>query len=78
MEVSTGQIMVVLNAAISGGELNNVVSQIVKDAYASFEAQAARVTLMTYEMATTKAQIDSIRIDCRRFVQETRDEAKLS
>ena len=31
MEVSTGKTMVVLNVAISGGELNNVVIQIAKD-----------------------------------------------
>ena len=75
MEVSTGQTMVVLNAASGGGALNTAVSTIARDACTSFEAQVAKVALMSEEMAAAKAQIDSILNDCRTFVQQTRDEA---
>ena len=74
-EVSGGQTMVVLNSAISSGELNTAVRSIARDAYTSFESHAIRVTEMAAEMATAKAQIDSILKDCQAFVQETRDEA---
>ena len=37
-EVSGGQTMVVLNSAISSGELNTAVRSIARDAYDSFES----------------------------------------
>ena len=39
IEVSTGQTMHVLNASISGGELNAAVSDIAATAFAGFETQ---------------------------------------
>ena len=39
-EVSGGQTMVVLNSAISSGELNTAVRSIARDAYTSFESHA--------------------------------------
>ena len=41
IEVSTGQTMAVLNAAITSGELTAVVSQIVASTQSGFEAQTA-------------------------------------
>ena len=43
MEVSTGQTMNVLNAAISGSELNTAVRDIAASAFAVFETQASQV-----------------------------------
>ena len=62
-EVSGGQTMVVLNSAISSGELNTAVRSIARDAYTSFEAHAVRVNEVASEMATIKAQIDSTAVE---------------
>ena len=43
IEVSTGQTMGVLNAAISSCELNTAVSQIAASAYSGFETQELRI-----------------------------------
>ena len=73
IEVSTGQMMRVLNSAITSGEL--VVIQIATAAYLGFESQTARVTLMAAEMEATRATIDGILSDCRAFVQQTQVES---
>ena len=86
VEVSNGQTMVVLNAAITSGELTAAVSQIVATTQSGFVAQAARGSSMATgmettkatidtEMATTKAAIEKILQDCRTFVSETKSQA---
>ena len=43
MEVSTGQTMHVVNASISGGELNAAVCNIAATAFAGIDAQATQI-----------------------------------
>ena len=43
IEVSTGQMMRVLNSSISGGELNAAVCDIAATALAGFETQATQI-----------------------------------
>ena len=81
IEASTGQTMAVLNSAISGGELNKVVSQIAMATYSGLEAQTDRVALTSAEMEATKAAIEAqqatiqgVLNDCRAFVTQTQSD----
>ena len=87
IEVSAGQTMAVLNAAITSGELHTAVSQIATASHSGFEAQTARVTLMATdmeatkatiaaEMETTQAAIEEILQDCRTFVSQFKGQAR--
>ena len=86
VEVSTGQTMVALNAAIASGELTSAVSQIVATTQSGFDAQTSRVSSIAADMEATKATIDTemtatkatiekILLDCRTFVSETTSQA---
>ena len=64
IEVSTGQTMHVLNASISGGELNAAVRLIAQSAFEGFAEQAAQIE-------QSQAAITSILTDARAFVAQT-------
>jgi hypothetical protein len=79
VEVSTGQTMVALNAAIASGELTSAVSQIVATTQSGFDAQTSRVSSIAADMEATKATVDTemtatkatiekILLVCRTFV----------
>ena len=71
IEVSTGQTMHVLNASISGGELNAAVRHIAQTAFAGFSEQAAQIE-------QSQAAITSILTDARAFVAQTHTEMQAS
>ena len=71
MEVSTGQTMHVLNASISGGELNASVSIIAAPVFVGFEAQATQI-------GQSQAAITSILADARAVVAQTHTEMQSS
>ena len=74
MDVSMGQTMQVLNAAISSGELTAGIAQIASSTHSGFTAQASQVTLLAAEVEATKIKIEAILRDCRTFVQRNQDE----
>ena len=71
MEVSTGQTMHVLNASISGGELNAAVRNISAIAFAGIDAQATQIS-------QSQAAITSIVAEARAFVDQTHTEMQSS
>ena len=71
VEVSTGQTMHVLNASISGGELNAAVRLISATAFAGFSEQAAQIK-------QSQAAIKSIVSDARAFVAQAHTEMHAS
>ena len=68
MEVSTGQTMQVLNAAISSGERTAVIQAIAT-------AANSQVTLFAAQVRANADEIGRVLGDCRTFVQQTRDES---
>ena len=75
MEVSTGQTMQVLNAAIASAELTAGIAQISSSTHSGFTAQATQVTLLAAEFEATKIKIEAILREWQTFVQRTQDES---
>ena len=71
VEVSTGRTMHVLNASISGGELNAAVRLIAATAFAGFSEQATQIE-------QSQAAIKSIVADTRAFVAQTHTKMQAS
>ena len=74
MEVSTGQTMHVLNASISGGELNAAVRDIAATAFVGFESQATQIGQQQQAIAGQQDSITRILADARAFVAQTHTE----